>query len=34
VRQAERRVLGGVTLQDLADRQRQLDQQQTLMYHI
>jgi Rrf2 family protein len=34
VHQAELSVLGTVTLQDLAERQQQLDQQRTLMYHI
>ena len=34
VHQAELGVLGTVTLKDLAERQRQLDQKRTLMYHI
>lgn len=34
VRQAELGVLSAVTLQDLAERHQQLDQQRTLMYHI
>lgn len=34
VHQAELGVLGTVTLKDLAERQQQLDQQRTLMYHI
>lgn len=34
VRQAELGVLGTVTLKDLVERQHQLDQQHTLMYHI
>ncbi|MEW6542819.1 MAG: Rrf2 family transcriptional regulator [Nitrospirota bacterium] len=34
VRQAEMEVLGAVTLQELADRQQQLEQERALMYHI
>lgn len=34
VHQAELGVLGTVTLKDLVERQQQLDQQHTLMYHI
>jgi Rrf2 family transcriptional regulator, cysteine metabolism repressor len=34
VHQAELSVLGTVTLKDLAERQEQLDQKRTLMYHI
>ena len=34
VHQAELSVLGTVTLGELAERQRQLDQKRTLMYHI
>jgi Rrf2 family protein len=34
VHQAELSVLGTVTLQQLAERQQQLDQERTLMYHI
>ncbi len=34
VRQAELGVLSAVTLQELAERHQQLDQQRTLMYHI
>jgi Rrf2 family protein len=34
VRQAELDVLSAVTLQELAERHQQLDQQRTLMYHI
>jgi Rrf2 family protein len=34
VRQAELSVLSSVTLQDLTERYRQLDQERTLMYHI
>lgn len=34
VRQAELSVLGTVTLKELAERQQQLEQQKTLMYHI
>ena len=34
VHQAELGVLGTVTLGELAERQRQLDQKRTLMYHI
>jgi Rrf2 family protein len=34
VRQAELGVLNSVTLRELAERHRQLDQQRTLMYHI
>lgn len=34
VHQAELGVLGTVTLKDLAERQQQLDQKRTLMYHI
>jgi Rrf2 family protein len=34
VRQAELGILGTVTLGDLAERQRQLDEKRTLMYHI
>jgi Rrf2 family protein len=34
VRQAELSVLNSVTLQDLTERYRQLDQERTLMYHI
>lgn len=34
VRQAELGVLNGVTLKDLADRYRQLEQERALMYHI
>ena len=34
VHQAELSVMGTVTLQELAERQEQLDQKRTLMYHI
>lgn len=34
VRQAELEVLGAVSLQNLADRQQQLEQERALMYHI
>lgn len=34
VRQAELGVLSGVTLKDLADRYRELEQERALMYHI
>ena len=34
VRQAELGVLSSVTLKDLVDRHRQLEQERTLMYHI
>jgi Rrf2 family protein len=34
VHQAELSVLGTVTLKELAERQQQLDQKRTLMYHI
>jgi Rrf2 family protein len=34
VHQAELGVLGTVTLKDLAERQKQLEQERTLMYHI
>lgn len=34
VREAELSVLGSVTLTDLAERQHQLEQERTLMYHI
>lgn len=34
VHQAELSVMGAVTLKDLAERQEQLDQKRTLMYHI
>jgi Rrf2 family cysteine metabolism transcriptional repressor len=34
VHQAELGVMGTVTLKDLAERQQQLDQKRTLMYHI
>ena len=34
VYEAERHVLEAITVEELADRQRQLEQQRTLMYHI
>jgi Rrf2 family protein len=34
VYQAERHVLEAITIDELADQQRQLEQQRTLMYHI
>jgi DNA-binding IscR family transcriptional regulator len=34
VRQAELGVLSGVSLKDLADRYRELEQERALMYHI
>jgi DNA-binding IscR family transcriptional regulator len=34
VHQAELSVLGTVTLKELAERQQQLEQERTLMYHI
>ena len=34
VHEAERQVLEGITVEELAGQQRQLEQQRTLMYHI
>ena len=34
VHEAERHVLEGITVEELAGRQRQLEQQRSLMYHI
>jgi DNA-binding IscR family transcriptional regulator len=34
VYEAERHVLEAITVEELADQQRQLEEQRTLMYHI
>jgi Rrf2 family cysteine metabolism transcriptional repressor len=34
VHEAERHVLGAITVEELAEQQRQLEQQRSLMYHI